>query len=127
MLEYYYRAIDLLLNCSRQDDENGQDLSLLYITFLSIAIKAYLRRIYNLALIIKSLEYYIVTTTRSLYRAYKHSVLQQKRLEIERKLVDVIIKNKRLELIDELILVLTVKDSRLDTFRILADKIDALN
>lgn len=62
-----------------------------------------------------------------MYGAYKHSVLQQKRLETERKLIDVIIKNKRLELIDELILVLTVKDSRSDTFRIPADKIDALN
>lgn len=119
--------MDLLLNYSGQDQENGQDLSPLYVTFLSIAIKAYLRRIYNLALIMKSLEYYIVTIKKSLYRAYKHSVLQQKRLETERKLIDIIIKNKRLELIDELILVLTVKDSRLDTFRIPADKIDALN
>lgn len=75
----------------------------------------------------KSLEYCIVTIKKSLYGAYKHSVLQQKRLEIERKLIDVIIENKRLELIDELILALTVKDSRSDTFRILADKIDALN
>ncbi|EMF12348.1 uncharacterized protein SEPMUDRAFT_118277 [Sphaerulina musiva SO2202] len=86
LLEYYHRAIDLLLNCSGQDHENG-----------------------------------------SLYGAYKHSVLQQKRLETERKLVDVMIENKRLELIDELILALTVKDGRSDTFRIPADKIDALN
>lgn len=125
LMELYHRTLDLLLNCGGKDREDGQELEPAQTTLLMIAINAYCSALHRADLRIKALDY-TLQVGRSLHGAFEFVSLQEERLASEKEMIARMISDKRLELMEELLPNLTMRDGRHDTIRIPQGKVDTL-